>query len=509
MYPLMLDDEAPAMGLSDELGRNRGVAVADFDNDGFNDLYLANPGDPARLYMGSATGYREHPWPPTTGWDAGPATADYDGDADLFIACGGMATTCANRLFRNDGIRDGNVVFTDVSAEMGLPLDPTGGFGADWADYDGDGDLDLYVSLKDPTLLADDDLPADPHRPVTDMNAATANRLFRNDGWRFYDVAQAAGVADPRNSHGAVWLDYDLDLDPDLFVPNLHDRNALYRNQGDGHFTEVTPTGLERPTAAFSATVADFDNNGTPDLLVASAWTPLFGGILEEHGLWLSIDGVLVESSEAWGVRHANHPHPDHTMGLVAGDLNGDGWQELIFGNGAPFEETSEYYTNKLLSFNDSGYVRDLTGAIDQEPAWDDHYPYRTHGIAMLDLNHDGRADLFLGNGGVGQEQREPNRAFINHTACTNRQIEVELQGTRSSRDGVGARIRVRDASQTWEIWEIQSLDSGFNSSRQALRTLGLGTHEGPYEVWVQWPSGAIQSQTAVVSGDRVVFEEP
>ncbi len=170
------------------------------------------------------------------GW----ADFDNDGDVDLYVA----RYNAPNRLYRNNG--DGT--FTDVGASSGTD-DAGRGFAVPWGDYDNDGDLDLYLA-----------------------NDGTPNRLYRNDGGVFTDVGAASGTDHTAQSHGAAWADYDHDGDIDLYVSIFfHTANRLYRNNGDGTFTDVgAASGTDDAGNGQGVAWGDYDNDGDADLYVAN-----------------------------------------------------------------------------------------------------------------------------------------------------------------------------------------------------------------------------------------------
>jgi enediyne biosynthesis protein E4 len=532
-------DVAQQAGIQDPLLRNRGLAAADFDGDGLVDLYFGNPGDTSRLYrnMGDGTFRAQLDGVPTSGWDSSVAAADYDndGDADLYISCGGFGTTCANKLFRNDGANDdGLFSFTDVSEDVeGMAETPMANFGGAWADYDVDGDLDLFVSTKDLSRSYADgnpspgggDISETGGPPTPDFDAPTTDRLYRNNGdGTFSDVSEAAGVADPRGHHRSVWLDGDLDGDPDLWVTGMVTDNLYYINNGDGTFTNAATSEMQSPFVNFASLAADFDNDGRIDLLAAANAGGETGDgqppSWEAHGLFLNQhpDGfrsAAVEtglSDPSW----ADVPTP--TMGLQVGDLNGDGWAEVVFGHGYPMPTGA--VENQLFSAqqdDESGVAwMDLSGLILQ-PATvpsdvDVHeYPYRSHGMIVVDYDQDGDQDLIIGNGGLYDDQREPNRLFRNDTPCRFPYVDIDFElGAGVNRDGVGSVLRLSDGPPgegTFEVYRTQHRSSGFNSSGPRVMRMYVGDHQGPFHLTVVAPGGEEHVFTDLEDRARVVVQ--
>ncbi len=479
---LDLADIAVEVGVDDRDRRLRGVAAADLDGDGLLDLFLANPHDPATLLRSDGPGHWvEQPDAPTTGVDttAVPADFDGDGDVDLFVGCGGWTASCPDMLLRNDGVRDGRLVLTDVSAEAGIDGVARRSFGAAWADIDSDDDLDLFVSTKADWSGCGDD---------------TRDLLWRNEGdGRFTDITEDAGISVAGDHHQPAWLDHDEDGDLDLFVPTLLGTDLLYDNDGHGHFSLATPPELQDLHQSFASAVADIDADGHLDLIVAanSTSTWLTTDRQEESRVYLSdgADGFPAHPlSELLGT---DTPLLMPTMGFQVGDLDLDGLPELFFGNGQPERGGANALLRPQLV---DGALRLSDHSPLVGPGADDSPDgYRTHGSIITDLDADALPDLFVGNGGMHTDdtQREPNRLFRNTSQGKPGAVVVHLEGRGANLDAVGSIVRLWSDDDPRVITRQVVAGGGFNSGVVAPLTLGLGGRAGPFRIEVTWPDGS------------------
>jgi len=333
-------------------------AWADYDLDGDLDLFVGFRGGANRLYRNDAGTFKDVA--DSVGLaDAGETRAaawgDYDGDGDLDLYVGfADSVPKPNRLYRND---DRGRRFTDVAADVGVQesgntRQPV------FVDYDGDGDLDLFVAFRD--------------KP---------NRLYRNEGGTFTDVAEAAGVADARRTVGAVWFDMDGDSDLDLFVANQNgDEDGVYRNQGDGTFKDVaSELGMNAPgrpedQGSVGVAVADYDNDGDLDLFVASYGPDV---LWQNQG-----DGTF--KNVAAGTPLAADAH---SVAAAWGDYDNDGWLDLFVGR---YLSGEAQVPDALFRNTGSGF-EDVTPPIVLEKG-------ASHGVVWADYDQDGDVDLALAN---------------------------------------------------------------------------------------------------------------
>lgn len=502
-------DIAPELGL--DLVSLAGGAVMD-DLDGDNDLDLAfssmgikeplriyfNQGDGRFVEAGAEAGIEGQ----LGGLNLSHADYDNDGDLDLFVARGawfGEQGLHPNSLLRNEG----GGRFTDVTEAAGLlSFHPTQV--AAWADYDNDGWLDLFVGNEtlDPAV-----------RPVAlGDEAARAGEtwehpaeLYRNRGdGSFEERAAEAGLAMLGFIKGASWGDYDNDGRQDLYVSCHGCRNRLFRNAGpDGEgvwrFEDVTgAAGVESPSFSFSSWFFDYDNDGWLDIFVADYGQPRMGrteeylagllgqstegdrpylyrnrgdGTFQERGAWIGLD------------------RPTFTMGANTGDIDGDGWPDIYLGTGDPQFES--LFPN-LMFRNDAG-----RGFQDVTTAGGFGHIQKGHGIAFGDIDHDGDQDLLVNLGGAYSGDGYQKALFAN-PGSGGRWLTLGLEGTRSNRSAIGARVRV-DVDTPTGPRSIHALAGaggsfGANSLRQEI---GLGDATAIRAVSVTWPA----------TGETQVFE--
>lgn len=287
-----------------------GAVWGDYDNDGDLDLFVANgcedvPNDPSVLYRnngdGTFTVATQEAGLFYIGYTQGTAWGDYNKDGFLDLYVGLLERANPNPgdfLYRNNG----NGTFTNVGAEAGVNDTRDSNGGVAWADYDNDGDLDLYVA-----------------------NRNQPNALFRNNGdGTFTDVASVLGVDDDGNSEGVAWGDYNNDGWLDLYVANLNKESLLYRNNGNGTFTNVTQAArVNLPGQSVGANWADFDNDGWLDLFIANA-----GNSAPNRLYWNNGQGTFTDVAATLGVDYQE----DGRAGAWA-DIDNDGFLELVVVN--------------------------------------------------------------------------------------------------------------------------------------------------------------------------------
>ncbi len=455
-----------------------GAAMDDFDGDGDLDLITstADIRGQLRFYRNEGDGtFTDHTDVAGLTGQLGGLNlihADYDGDGhrDVLVLRGGWMGTWGRipaSLLKNKG--DGT--FVDVTDRAGLaPSYPTQT--AAFADYDLDGDLDLFVGNETPPPASGLKWPC---------------QLFRNEGdGTFTDVAETAGVQNFRLAKGCAWGDWDADGDPDLYVSNQFDVNRLYRNEGDGTFTDVAPElGVDEPRLSFPVWFWDYDNDGALDLFVAG-----YGGDLAtlvksylfpdpKYGLNALYrnrgDGTFEDRAAQSGLVLQTL-----TMGANFGDLDSDGWPDFYLGTGTP--EFDALMPNVMYR-NDGG-----TRFVDVTTSGGFGNLQKGHGIAWGDVDGDGDQDVYLQSGGIYAYDAYFNSLFLN-PGHGHRWVTLELVGTRCNRDAIGARVRVRFVEDGKErsVYRWVGPTGSFGSSSFRLE-IGLGNATEIRSVEVLWP---------------------
>ena len=485
-------DVAPELGLN-TFNLSGGAVVDDFDGDGVLDVVAStwDPGEGPTYHRGRGDGtFVERGT--AAGLDGllgglNMVQADYDGDGDtdLLVLRGAWQMgggRIPNSLLSNDG--DGN--FTDVTFEAGLGEVHLPTQTAAWADYDNDGDLDLYVGNE------------------TTKGFDAPCQLFRNEGdGTFADVAEEAGVENGRFTKGVTWGDYDGDRLPDLYVSNRKGPNRLYHNEGDGTFVDVAREARVRgPIRSFPAWFWDYDNDGHLDLYVATwFWEvePVAAHYLgEEHGAELARlyrgdgRGGFTDVAPLLGLTE-----PTVTMGSNFGDLDLDGFLDFYLGTGYPGYEG--LMPNKMY-WNRAGRA-----FADVTTAGGFGHLQKGHSVAFADLDGDGDTDVFEQLGGAFPGDKFGNALFRN-PGFGHHWIAVRLVGTRSNRSAVGARIRCEMAEDGGRRSVYRHVNSGGSFGCNPLRqTIGLGSAERVERLEVYWPASDLTQTFENVPADRFV----
>lgn len=473
-----------------------GLATFDYDGDGLVDIYFPNgrplPGTPPppepprnRLYR-NVGGMRfvdvtEQAGVGDAGYGLGVAVGDFDNDGwpDLYVSNFGP-----KKLYHNNG--DGT--FSDVTDRAGVADGSQVGAGAAFLDMEGDGDLDLYVanyvdfSFDKHVTRVWDGLPIYPG-PVE--FAPTRDTLFRNNGdGTFTDVSDASGIADhPGTGMGMVCADYDDDGDTDIFVLNDVFGNSCFENDGHGHFAEVgvrngfkyNGSGME--LGSMGVDCGDYDNDGLLDLFQTSYQGELCV-LFHNLGQGIFEDATTV-SGAGQGSRH------NVKWGCALADFDNDGWRDLFVGMGHLHDNIEAY--DRSSTYEDySVLLRNLGDGTfaDVSRQAGDGLRVRTvvRGVACDDLDNDGRLDLAI------LASRRPALVLHNETRNANHWLQMVLRGTTTNRDGVGARVRVIAGDRVW-VDEVHS-GRGYQSHFGSRLHFGLGACDRVERIEVRWIGG-------------------
>ena len=471
-----------------------GSIIEDFDNDGLLDVMTStwDPCRPITYYRNEGDGtfedYTEKAGLSGQLGGLNITQTDYNNDGwmDVLVMRGGwmkMRGQMRMSLLRNEG--DGT--FSDVTEAAGLAKRAYPSQSAAWADYDNDGDADLFVCNE--TMR---------EAGVESTALLFPSQLFRNDGsGSFEEVAEEAGAQNWRYCKGSVWGDYDNDGDADLYVSNFGGENRLYRNNGDGTFSDVAPEmGVTEPLDSFATWFWDYDNDGWPDIFAAGygediedVAADLLGSNREgpHPRLYRNVSGQGFEDvTQETGLMRVHL-----AMGADFGDMDNDGFPDLFLGTGAP---SYDALAPNVMYRNDSGILfQDVTfsGGFG--------HLQKGHGASFGDLDRDGDVELFVQVGGFF-----PGDGFVNalykNPGHGNRWLSVKLVGTQTNRAAIGARIKVTAAENNGNrrtVYSAVSNGSSFGGSTMTQQ-IGLGKAQRVESLEVYWPA----------SGMRQVFSD-
>ena len=491
-------DITGAMGV-DTFSAGGGLAADDFDGDGWIDLivssadlnaniqFLRNAGDGTFEDLTFAAGLDGI----TGGVTLAHADYDDDGDLDVFVARGGWLGELGrhpNSLLRNNG----DATFTDVTFDVGMGDDHYPTTAAAWADYDRDGDLDLYVANQ---------APGDRNWP---------SQLFRNRGdGTFDEVGGQAGVADAGHAAGASWGDYDGDSDPDLFVSYFRGANRLYRNDGDGEFTDVAEQlGVVDPVHSYTAWFWDVDSDSDLDLMVNSYRTPqtaipdiwyytadLLGRRqpADVPRLYINEDGGFRDAAVDYGIARVTL-----ASGANFGDLDNDGFLDFYLATGYPGVEA--VLPNLMY--------RNRAGRAFQDVTWAGGFGHLQSGqaVAFADWDNDGDEDVYARMGGLLPRERFRD-AYYRNPGFEANWLAVELRGERSNHFGLGAEVHVAfdDGGERREFVRVVGGTGSYGANPHRVH-IGLAGADRA-EIEVRWPSGERQ-RLRLDANQRVLVTE-
>jgi len=482
-----------------------GVAVIDYDNDGWMDIYFVNgaqlpemkktsPQFWNRLYRNNRDGtfsdVTEQAGVAGEGYGMGAAVGDYDndGDQDLFVA-----GVNRNILFRNDGH-----AFSDVTERAGLTgIDPQRGkmwsVAAAWLDYDNDGDTDLFVVNYckwrpeiDPYCGAMKEGWRTYCFP--DRYEGLPNQLFRNNGdGTFTDVSAESGISKHiGKGMGVAIADADDDGFIDVFVANDTLPNFLFRNNGRGGFEEIAFTACVavndygKPVSSMGVDFRDYDNDGRPDLIVSALEGETFP-VFRNLG-----KGFFTDETYSSGLGLETVKRSGWGLGIF--DFNNDGFKDLFTVN-AHVNDNIELYNQQTYRQPNSIFanLKNGTFADMSQAAGPDFQTRQAHrGCAFADFNNDGKIDV------VTTSLNEPAELFINDSTNEHHWLMIRLIGARSNRDGLGAKIKLTTASGAVQFNQATT-SVGYASSSDSRVHFGLGKEKVVRSLEVRWSSGTVQ----------------
>jgi hypothetical protein len=490
-----------------------GCAFIDYDNDGYPDILLVNgenwPGHPRtastlKLYHnngnGTFTDVTAKAGLAISLYGLGVAVGDYDNDGydDIFMTALGQS-----RLFRNNG----NGTFTDMTASSGLSGISEFSTSAAWVDYDRDGKLDLivanYVQWSPETdLRCTLDGSHKSYCTPESYHGASA-RLWHNLGnGKFEDVTKKSGLYDPTSKDlGVAVLDFNGDGWPDLLLANDTQPNKLYKNNGNGTFTESAVTagiafsedGIAR--AGMGVDAADYDRSGRPGIIISNFSNQMMSLYHNEgHGLFVD---------EAQRSAVGQRSLLSLGFGCFFFDYDLDGWLDIFVANGHIESDIEKIQTRikyrqppHLFRNLGAGKFEEVTALVGEALK----LPRVARGAVYADIDNDGDLDLLITtNGG-------PAVLFRNDLANRNHALRVKLQGTSSNRDGIGAVVRVEHGGQ--HQWQMLRSGSSYLSQSELVLTFGLGADADAVSVQVEWPSGQVDKLAAVAVDQTVTIQE-
>ena len=493
-----------------------GVAFIDYDNDGWPDIFLVNGADwPGHVQKHSTPklfhNNRDGTFTDIThkaGLDIeiygmGVAVGDYDNDGydDLFITAYGQ-----NRLFHNNG----NGTFSDVTQKAGLSGPKEFSTSAAWIDYDKEGHLDLvvgnYVQWSPQTDLYCTLDGKSKSYCTPESYKGTSVRLWHNLGnGTFEEATQKAGLGDPTSKTlGVAVLDYDNDGWPDLLFSNDTQPNKLYRNNGNGTFTEkalvagvaFSEDGVAR--AGMGVDASDYDHSGYPSLLITNFSNQMLS-LYHNEG-----KGLFVDEAPRSEIGRASLLTLG--FGCFFFDYDLDGWPDILVTNGHIDGDIQRVQANvkyamppHLFRNIGKGKFEEVTKTLGQAFA----SPRVGRGAAYADINNDGRLDLLLSTSGG------PVYLFRNEAqgaAALNKSLRIKLTGTKSNRDGIGATVRLTAGGET----QTQMLRSGssYLSASELVLTFGLAQHDKADGIEIRWPNGQVDRLSGIAAGQTIIVTE-
>ncbi len=492
-----------------------GVALFDYDNDGYTDIYFVNsltmdllksPTKPqSELYHnngnGSFTNVSAKSGLGDVGWGMGVCAGDYNNDGfdDLYVTALGP-----DHLFKNNG----NGTFTDVTKTAGVS-DPRWSTGSAFVDYDNDGFLDLFVSNYvdfDVNNLPSNERPC-LYRGIEVQCGPRGLRgagdtLYHNNGnGTFSDVSIKAGVSDPNGYYGlgVVCSDFDGDGWMDIFVANDATPNFLYHNNGNGTFkdigfvsgTAVNENGSEQ--ACMGVTVGDYDHDGKFDIFATN--------FSQEYNVLYRSTGTNMFTDVSHAAGFVNQPYV--SWGTKFFDYDNDGWLDLFVANGHVYPQVDKanldagYRQRKSLHRNNRNGTFTEVAAQSGDTLMEKRV---SRGVAFGDIDNDGDVDLI-----INDLDGAPS-VLRNDGGNANNSVLIKTIGDKSNRDGIGARVKVVSGDLT-QIDEVRS-GASYISNNDLRLHFGIEKRTKIDLIEIRWPSGAVDKLEGVGVNRLLIVKE-
>ncbi|MEM1122686.1 MAG: CRTAC1 family protein, partial [Bacteroidota bacterium] len=437
-------------------GHNVGMAIGDFDGNGLEDIYISRKGSKNLLYVNRGD-FRFEEVSQQYGLDfIGNTTCslwfdmDNDGDQDLFLG----NQFGPNRLFRND-----KNTFTDVSFQYGIAQTVGNVHSVNAMDFDNDGDLDLYIA-----------------------QSMQQNILWRNEnGTRFVNYTQAAGIHDEGPSMGAVFFDYDNDGDVDLYQTRDNEAgNLFYRNDG-GYFTDISEKSHTNYAGhGMGVDVADLNEDGLLDFYL----TNLYKNVLFIQNADHSFEEHLIEGLDDNGMG----------WGTAIFDTNNNGLRDIYLANESNYGAANIHQSNKLfINQGDLNFFNPTTNAEVQNM-------FSSYAVAHADFDKDGKMDFVCANAG-----EEGNQIFKNTSADKN-YINIQLEGTKSNTQGIGARMYV--FADDYFGMDVSTGGTGYATQNTSSFHFGLKDKTQIDSLHIYWPSGTVQRLQNIAINQTITINE-
>jgi hypothetical protein len=490
-----------------------GCAFIDYDNDGYPDILLVNGEDwPGHSHAGATTPKLYHNNHDGTFSDVtrkaglavpmfglGVAVGDYDNDGfdDIFITALGQS-----HLFHNNG----NGTFTDVTKAVGVWGPNEFSTSAAWVDYDRDGKLDLvvanYVHWTEQTDLYCTLDGTHKSYCTPESYKGTSVLLWHNlGGGKFEDATQNAGLGDPTSkSLGVAILDYNGDGWPDILIANDTQPNKLYLNKKDGTFEErgvaagigFSEDGVAR--AGMGVDAADYDRSGHPSVIISNFANQMVS-LYHNEG-----NGLFVDEAPQSEVGRATLVTLG--FGCFFFDYDNDGWPDIFVADGH-IEDAIEHVQKRVSYAEPSHLFRSLGKGKFQEVTAQMgaafSAPRVARGAAYADIDNDGFLDVLV--------TTNAGPAYLFHNeGGSNRSLRVKLVGTKSNRDGIGAVVRVTSGNDKQE--KMLHSGSSYLSQSELVLTFGLAAQVKADSIEIQWPSGQVDKLLNVNAGRTVTVQE-